>query len=148
LLLGLVSGSYPALFMSRFVAAKVLKGQGDRAIGGGRVRNALVILQFSISVFLIMGTLTVFQQLQFMKGKDLGYEKGQTLVVSGTNALEGNKMAFKDAVSRLSQVKSVSMSSFLPTPSTRSSGSYMLEEDRSQEKTINMQQWEVDSEYL
>src|SRR5690606_25624546 len=148
LVLGLVSGSYPALFMSRFVAAKVLKGQGDRAIGGGRVRNALVILQFSISVFLIVGSLTGFQQPQFMQGKDLGYEKGQTLVGSGANALEGNKMAFKDAVSRLRQVKAVSMSSYLPTPSARSSGSYMLEEDRSQEKTINMEQWEVDSGYL
>ncbi len=148
LALGFLSGSYPALFMSRFVAAKVLKGQGDNAIGGGRVRNALVILQFSISVFLIMGTLTVFQQLQYIQGKDLGYAKDQVLVIQGVNALEGNRQVFKDRVKQLSQVNAATLSSFLPTPSSRSDSSFMRAEDRSQEKAINMQQWRVDPDYI
>lgn len=148
LALGLLSGSYPALFMSRFVAAKVLKGQGAQDLGGGRVRNALVILQFSISVFMIMGTLTVFQQLRFIQGKDLGYEKDQILVVQGVDALEGRALAFKERVTQLGQVQSATLSSFLPTPSSRSSGPLMLEEDQSQEKTLNLQKWIVDPDYL
>ena len=148
LALGFLSGSYPALFMSRFVAAKVLKGQGDNSIGGGRVRNALVILQFSISVFLIMGTLTVFQQLQYIQGKDLGYAKDQVLVIQGVNALEGNRQVFKDRVEQLSQVSTATLSSYLPTPSSRSDSSFMRAEDRSQEKAINMQQWYVDPDYI
>lgn len=148
LALGFLSGSYPALFMSRFVAAKVLKGQGDQSVGGGRVRNVLVILQFSISVFLIMGTLTVFQQLRFIQGKDLGYAKNQVLIIQGVNALEGKRQAFKDAVSQLSQVNTATLSSFLPTPSARSSGTFLRAEDQSMEKALNMQQWRVDEDYL
>ncbi|AEM70314.1 protein of unknown function DUF214 [Allomuricauda ruestringensis DSM 13258] len=148
MLLGLVSGTYPAFFMSRFVAAKVLKGQGGSAIGGERVRNVLVVLQFSISVFLILGTLVVFQQLQYIQGKNLGYAKNQVLVINGVNALEGKKKAFKEEVMQINQVQSASLSSFLPTPSARTNSSFMRAEDRSQEKTINMQQWNVDEDYL
>jgi len=148
LALGILSGSYPAFFMSRFVAAKVLKGQGDNSIGGGRVRNILVVLQFSISVFLIMGTLTVFQQLSYIQGKDLGYAKDQVLVIQGVNSLDGNKKAFKNEVGQLSQVNTATLSSYLPTPSSRSDSSFMRKEDRSQEKAINMQQWRVDENYI
>ncbi|GLU43307.1 ABC transporter permease [Allomuricauda sp. NBRC 101325] len=148
LALGVLSGSYPAFFMSKFVAAKVLKGQGDNSIGGGRVRNILVILQFSISVILIMGTLVVSQQLRYIQGKDLGYAKDQVLVIRGVNALEGNRQAFKNEVEQLSQTTTATLSSFLPTPSSRSDSSFMRKEDRSQEKAINMQQWRVDEDYI
>lgn len=148
LALGILSGSYPAFFMSRFVAAKVLKGQGDNSVSGGRVRNILVILQFSISVFLIMGTLTVFQQLRYIQGKDLGYAKDQVLVIRGINSLDGNKKAFKNEVEQLSQVNTATLSSYLPTPSSRSDSSFLRKEDQSQEKAINMQQWRVDEDYI
>ncbi|SDQ12854.1 ABC transporter permease [Flagellimonas zhangzhouensis] len=148
LALGVLSGSYPAFFMSKFVAAKVLKGQGDNSIGGGRVRNILVILQFSISVILIMGTLVVSQQLRYIQGKDLGYAKDQVLVIRGVNGLEGNRTAFKNEVEQLSQTSTATLSSYLPTPSSRSDSSFMRKEDRSQEKAINMQQWRVDEDYI
>src|SRR5690606_14055204 len=106
------------------------------------------ILQFSISVFLIMGTLTVFQQLRFIQGKDLGYGKDQVLVIRGVSALEGKDQAFKEAANRLGQVHSATLSNYLPTPSSRSSGPLMLEEDPSQEKTLNLQKWIVDPDYL
>lgn len=148
LALGVLSGSYPAFFMSKFVAAKVLKGQGDNSIGGGRVRNILVILQFSISVILIMGTLVVSQQLRYIQGKDLGYAKDQVLVIRGVNGLEGNRTAFKNEVEQLSQTSTATLSSYLPTPSSRSDSSFMRKEDRSQEKAIQMQQWRVDEDYI
>jgi putative ABC transport system permease protein len=64
------------------------------------------------------------------------------------NSLEGKREAFKDAVLRLSQVNTATLSSYLPTPSARSSGTFMRAEDQSMEKALNMQEWRVDEDYL
>ncbi|EPR68088.1 ABC transporter, permease protein [Cyclobacterium qasimii M12-11B] len=86
-ILGLLSGSYPAFFLSRFAPIKVLSGSGSSAVGGGKLRNGLVVFQFAISVFLIVATLVVYGQLQFIQQKDLGYKKEQVLILNDVYAL-------------------------------------------------------------
>ena len=75
LVAGIISGSYPALFLSSFSPIKVLKGSLNRGAKSNFFRKSLVVFQFSLSVILVIGTIVAFQQLEFMRSKKVGYEK-------------------------------------------------------------------------
>src|SRR5690606_37784217 len=146
--LGLFSGLYPAFFMSRFVPSKVLKGKGQSSTGDESIRNSLVIFQFSISVFLIVSTLVVFQQLKFIQGKDLGYTKDQVLIIEDVYAAGNQVKSFKEEIRQLGQVENATLSGFLPTPSSRSDSSFFKEGAAEQENAVQLQEWKVDYDYV
>ncbi len=149
IVLALLSGSYPSFFMSRFVPVKVLKGGGQNSVEGGKVRNSLVIFQFSISVLLIVSTLVVYQQLKYIQNKDLGFSKDQVLVINDVYGVGTKMESFKEQVKQLSFVKNASLSSYFPTPSSRSDSTFSPKDGGAQqENAISMQFWGVDFDYV
>jgi putative ABC transport system permease protein len=86
LLTGVLGGSYPALFMSAFRPAAVLRGSAGRGIQRGSFRSILVVFQFSVSIVLMAGTLIIFSQTRYMKTRDLGFNKNRVLVINMRDA--------------------------------------------------------------
>jgi len=94
---GLVAGSYPALYLSGFRAALALKGRVS-GTGASRVRRALVVFQFSLSVILIVTVLGVYDQMQFIQHKNLGYDRDHIITMASEGKLQQEQGAFLQAV--------------------------------------------------
>lgn len=88
---GLISGSYPAFYLSAFQPAIVLKGAINKKKGNFTIRNFLVVFQFAVSIFLIISTIIVYKQLSFIQNKDMGFDKDNVIAIT----LKGEKMQGK-----------------------------------------------------
>ncbi len=114
LLIGLLAGSYPALVLTLYQPIQVLRSKTMRGHDSRRLRSALVIFQFIISITLILSTVFVYKQLLFARSKQLGFDKENVLIVQHAGRLGAHSQAFKQTVSQLAFVRSASLAEAVP----------------------------------
>ena len=100
LFVGVVAGSYPAFYLTSFSAVEVLKGKVRAGMKSKGVRSGLVVLQFGLSIFLIIFTGIVFQQIRFMQDRNLGIDKHNILIIPNAGLLGEHKNAFKNSLAQ------------------------------------------------
>ena len=145
IIMGFLSGTYPAFFLASFRPVAVLMGSLKMGAKSGILRSILVVFQMTVSIFIILGTLVVYSQINFMIDKDLGFKKENILVLRRVHALGEHQETFIDEVEKLTGVVNVTHSTAVPAHTNNNNG-YWIEGEPS-ENTYLMQTFWVDDQF-
>jgi len=149
LMTGLISGSYPALVQSSFRPVDSIKGIGlkhSSKSGKSLFRRTLVVTQFTLSILLIVGTLIVYKQINYMLNKELGYEKQSVIYFIKRANVRTQYDAFKSELLRDPNITGITTSSDVPTYTVHSTGAFSWE-GKDPETNFLIHQFSVDFDY-
>ena len=149
LFIGVVAGLYPSFYLSAFKPIDVLKGSLSRGSKSSGLRSAMVVFQFTASIVLIIGTLVIYRQMNYLLTTKTGFDKDQVVILYGTHTLNNQQLTFRDELLGLADVQHVSISSYLPVGGGSREGYGFWRKGREKaDLPINAQKWRVDADYI
>lgn len=146
LTIGILAGVYPALVLSSFKPITVLKGSFSTSKRGILLRRALVVIQFTICIGMIVATIIVYQQLQYMRNSNLGFKNEHILVID--THWDPNRFSYRDMITNIPGVKSTSLTSNVPGDEKTNIATIRFENNEGVIKTYTTNQLSVDFGFI
>ncbi|GGG34870.1 ABC transporter permease [Bizionia arctica] len=147
LVIAFLAGSYPAMVLSSFKPIQVLKGNFSNSSSGTKLRKGLVIIQFTISIVMIVSTIIVYNQINYMRSQDLGFDMNQVLIIE-TDGSKQQKIIIDD-LTNIPNIISISTASTVPGGGgNNSSALSKIVNKQGNEQTLNIERYRIDDDYI